>query len=104
MILSHYTDRTGLEGIAQSKAFWATNFLNVNDTSEYFFAWKKLLRHAIAATLSTIPDDLKLPNVDLDAHTATSIEQFRGVVNPTEGYGHLYMTSFGRGKTPDHEE
>jgi hypothetical protein len=59
MILSHYTDRNGLEGIAQSKAFWATNFLNVNDTTEYFFAWKRIIRHALGEMLSQLPDDLK---------------------------------------------
>jgi hypothetical protein len=29
----------GLLGIAQSKSLWATNFLNLKDTSEYFYAW-----------------------------------------------------------------
>ena len=104
MVLSHYTDRGGLEGIAQSKAFWATNFLSVNDTTEYFFAWKKIMRHALDAMLSKLPDSLKRPDFDLEAHTTASIEQFRTLVKPMEGYGHLYVTSFAQGQTPDHEE
>jgi hypothetical protein len=104
MILSHYTDRGGLEGIARSKAFWATNFLNVNDTTEYFFAWKQIIGHALDAMLSQLPVDLKRADIDLEAHTTASIEQFRSFVNPMEGYGHLYVTSFARGQTPDHEE
>jgi hypothetical protein len=45
-ILQHYTSRAGLEGIARSKVFWATDFFDVNDRSEMLYGYTEITKAA----------------------------------------------------------
>jgi hypothetical protein len=101
--LSHYTSLTGLEGIAKTGTLWATNFTELNDTSEYFYAWEILQRDAIDYIMARIPSDLKRPDANLDAVMSQTIVAFRNVLRSSSGYGRLYMSSFARAKTEDQE-
>src|ERR1051326_1881528 len=82
--LSHYTSLTGLEGIAKTGTLWATNFTELNDTSEYFYAWEILQRDAIDYIMARIPSDLKRPDADLDGyplgHQFHGAERYIGVL------------------------
>ena len=64
--LSHYTSRAGLEGIAETHSLWGTNFLDVNDSSEFLYAWQFLMQEAAQEALKQIPDDQKRPDYDLE--------------------------------------
>ena len=100
-VLSHYTSRAGFEGIIQSKTLWATNFLDLNDSTEFFYAWKILHREALEKALAKIPAENLLPNIDLDAHTETAIQQFKALFPPDRGL--MYVVSFATSSVPDHE-
>src|SRR3954453_801521 len=106
-MLSHYTTRDGLEGIAKSGSLWASNFLTVNDKSEFFYAWAELLKAGWRYALARVPEDLKRQDLDLEGaielQAANSIPMFRSMVQSTEGYGHLFITSFAQARTADHE-
>lgn len=101
--LSHYTNRSGLEGIAETHSLWGTNFLDVNDSSEFLYAWSLLLQDALRDVLNHIPDDQKRPDCNLDAETEHIASMLRGSIKGGEGYGHLYMTSFAQAATDDQE-
>jgi Protein of unknown function (DUF2971) len=101
-LLSHYTNRTGLEGIATSGTLWATNFLEVNDTSEYFYAWSAILRDAGAVALQQVPEDLK-QGMGLDSWTGEMLKQFRKAAAAMNPQGHMYVFSFARGSNEDHD-
>ena len=47
--LHHYTTFSGLKGIVQSNALWATHFLDLNDSREVF-----LLEDALTATVKKL--------------------------------------------------
>lgn len=66
-LLSHYTTRAGLEGIAQTKAFWATNFLRLNDNSEFFYGWQHIIHSAYKMVMSQIPDAKKQTGCDIES-------------------------------------
>lgn len=103
-LLSHYTSRSGLEGIAKSRALWATNFLDLKDSSEFFYAWLILQRDAINAVMKQIPDELKAPSYSVDDGAVRATTKFREHMrNDPQGYGHLYVTSFARGRTEDQD-
>ncbi|MBU2537721.1 MAG: DUF2971 domain-containing protein [Proteobacteria bacterium] len=104
-LLSHYTTRAGLEGIAKTRTFWATNFLEVNDTSEFFYGWQQLYQAAIEKVMGLIPNEKKLPGHNIETTCENVTNQFRQFFQSTDnGYGHLYVTSFARGKTEDHDK
>lgn len=100
-LLSHYTSESGLLGIAQSKALWATNFLNLNDTSEYFYAWGAIQKHALRNAFAAIPDDRKQPHFNVESHAAEANKKFRAHIQVMDGYGALYVTSFARPQNED---
>jgi hypothetical protein len=99
--LSHYTTRAGLEGMAASKAFWATNFLDVNDTSEFLYAWTIVMRDAAALALEKVPSEMKRPDYDMDEEARRLAITNLDMVGKGDGYGHLYMTSFARAANED---
>lgn len=101
-LLSHYTDRAGLEGIAASRSFWATNFLDVNDTSEFLFSFSLLVQDAVEQALAKIPTGLRRTDYDLAGEAKHQFAGYRDTLRKSDGYGHLYMTSFARGKNEDH--
>lgn len=102
--LSHYTSRDGLIGIANSGALWATNFLQLNDSSEYFYAYEALQRDAYDYAMQRIPEDLKLPGIDIKTQSRKLIEEYKKTVASSDGYGQLYVISFASGSTQDHDE
>ena len=104
MLLSHYTSRSGLEGIARTGTLWATNFLMVNDSSEYFYAWGEIQKAAFKYALARLPGDLIQPDVDVEEMTEVLLKQMRDQLASSDGYGHLYVTWFALAKTPEHEK
>jgi hypothetical protein len=93
-LLSHYTRLPGLEGIASSGTLWATNFLSVEDETELFYGWLIVQRAAFEYVRARFPADLCPEFVELSDDELMSL--FREELNVTQGYGHLFMTSFVR--------
>ena len=64
-------------------------------------------RRAGATHSPCVPEDLKRQDLDLEGaielQAANSIPMFRSMVQSTEGYGHLFITSFAQARTADHE-
>ncbi len=98
-LLSHYTTRAGLEGIARTKAFWATNFLDLNDRSEFFCSFGSLSDAAIKTVMGLIPDESKRKINDLETDSREAVKQLRQRLRLADGYGQLYVVSFARGRT-----
>ncbi|MGY4364066.1 hypothetical protein ACVW1A_000131 [Bradyrhizobium sp. LB1.3] len=101
--LAHYTSRQGLEGIATSKTLRATSFLQLNDSSEYFYAWEILQKEALKATIQKMPAGSISASVDLDSHAAKSTAQFRDLIASSGDRGLMYVVSFATSSTEDHE-
>lgn len=103
-MLSHYTSRDGLEGILKTEILWATNFLDLNDKSEFFYAWNALARHAVAYFFSKLPDDLKPEESRTEGILATINSGVRSLlVSEQTTAGHLYVTSFARASNEDQQ-
>ncbi len=47
-LLSHYTSEAGLIGVVRSQSLWATDFLSLNDATEFVFALRRLYDEALA--------------------------------------------------------
>jgi len=103
-LLSHYTSRQGLEGILSSQALWATNFLFVNDSSEFFYGWNALVEAAAQMTVDLIPAEKRGPELDPRAIVMKGEALMRQQCLSSDGYGELYVTSFARGATNDQDE
>jgi hypothetical protein len=103
-LLSHYTTRDGFEGIAKTKTFWATHFLSLNDTSEFFYAWRQLMEAAFEILIQRMPDEVKQKKYDISSFGENATNQTKALANSTDGYGHLYVASFAQGKTEDHNK
>lgn len=102
-LLSHYTSPKGLAGIAQSGVLWATRFLNLNDTKEYFYAWNLLLLGVRDTFLARIPEDRRPTAEAFDDMLLSVGTQFRDALTVRDGLGDLYITSFARSTTEDHQ-
>jgi hypothetical protein len=102
-LLSHYTTEAGLLGIAKSKNSWATNFLSLNDTSEYFYAWAAIQTHAVKKVIEKIPPQ-RNAGLDPDTYAAGVNKKFRAAVAAMDGYGALYVTAFARADKEDHSK
>ncbi|SDE12100.1 Protein of unknown function [Bradyrhizobium brasilense] len=102
-LLSHYTSRVGLEGIAKSKTWWATSFLQLNDASEYFYAWEIVQRKALRLTIEKLPAGVLPASFDLQSHAANATAQFRQLVASSGDGGLMYVASFATASTEDHE-
>src|SRR5215218_9940433 len=103
-LLSHYTSEAGLLGIARSKNLRATNFLSLNDTTEYFFAWAAIQRHALGQVYEFLPPDRRHPSFNAHSYAPGVNTKFRATVAGMDGYGALYVTSFARSQNDDHEK
>jgi hypothetical protein len=101
MILSHYTTRAGLEGTLRSLELWATNFLQLKDTSEYFYAWSNLNREAMRLVMAALPEGLKKPEFDLEATVTAANDALRNFGKQADPYGLLYVFSFAEGRDDD---
>jgi hypothetical protein len=101
MLLHHYTNSQGLLGIANSKSFWATNFLQMNDGEEFFYAWDKIQQYAYDYVRTRIPADLMRPEVHLEQSKEKFLKQARAhlLSQMVHGYEQLYVTSFAEPRT-----
>jgi hypothetical protein len=107
MKLSHYTSYGGLVGIVRSQSLWATEFLGVNDTTEFVYGLSAIWNEALAQALPKIPADLLNPSKGLD-HLRSLVPDYvatlKKQVEESDGYGSLYVTSFARARGDDENE
>jgi hypothetical protein len=102
-LLSHYTDRRGLAGILSSGTLRATNFLDLNDTSEFFYAWNEINKASIRRYFELLPERIRNPKGDPDGIAANSLNKFRTHVRENKDVANIFVTSFARGAKPDHD-
>lgn len=107
MLLSHYTGRVGLEGIARSKSLWATRFTELNDKREMEYGFVALMSRAFRAALDEVNERLTLQErrpVDYADAEKKIAEGFRAMFEGDCGHEPLYVFSFATGKTEDHNK
>jgi len=107
-LLSHYTGRAGLEGIAQSKTLWAFSFLDLNDRSELEYGYVELVKRGLRDAHAEASKLLKPEErVDFDPEQAAPkiAAAFRAgyQAGPRESE-HLFVTSFARARDSDEED
>ncbi|MFQ6758642.1 hypothetical protein MWR57_08515 [Desulfovibrionaceae bacterium CB1MN] len=78
--------------------------MSLNDTSEFFYGWHQLIKTALEMAMGLIPDEKKPAGYDIGTLIENATSQFKESFHSTDGYGHLYVTSFARAKTEDHNE
>jgi hypothetical protein len=106
-LLSHYTSEQGLVSIIRSQTLWATEFLSVNDKTEYLYALSAIYEAAYRGMLGRVPEDLRDPTKsenDIPKLISELRENIRNFVSGTDGYGSLYVTSFACGKNEDEND
>jgi hypothetical protein len=105
-MLSHYTGRAGLEGIARTKTLWATNFLQLNDKTEIEYGLVELTKLSLRMAWAEIEGHLRADDYrgDIDYDQAGNLvaQQFRKSISETPGES-LYVFSFAKAKT-EHQE
>jgi hypothetical protein len=107
-LLSHYTSRAGLEGIARTKSLWAGNFFQMNDKVELIYGLREVTLRALRAAFvemrkHEIPGHPIGDVIDkdfLDLLTAHYVQTFRNT-NVNE---HLHIFSFARATTQHQED
>jgi hypothetical protein len=106
MLLSHYTSRAGLEGIAKSKCIRATKFSQLNDRREIEYGYIEFIRRALLGVFAEL--DKLMPRragvkLDLADGERQLVEQFRQSFEGQNASEPLYVASFAKGKTEDHD-
>jgi hypothetical protein len=104
--LSHYTSLGGLEGIAQSKSLWATDFLDLNDKTEMLFGHVELAKSALSEAHAECKRLMKSGEggvLDLDATGEIILDFHRQSFARNSLLEHLYVTSFARARNADQE-
>lgn len=79
-MLSHYTSERGFIGIVRSQGLRATDFLSLNDQSEYVYAFQAIHRAALDLIIEKIPTDLRDPAKSDDflrTHPATIADELK---------------------------
>src|SRR5882757_5455176 len=107
MLLSHYTSRAGLEGIAKSKCIRETKFSQLNDRREIEYGYVEFIRRALLGVFAELDKVMpRKPGAILDLSDAERglIEQFRNSFEGEKGSEPLYVASFAKGKTADHDD
>jgi Protein of unknown function (DUF2971) len=106
-LLSHYTSRAGLEGIAHSKTLWATDFQELNDKTELIYGYTELMKLALRSALAEIDKQLVSEHprqaLEFDAVGKQLAEDYRKSFEGETGSERLYITSFASARTADHE-
>lgn len=97
-VLSHYTSMAGLEGIAKSGSLWASNFLSLNDTTEFLFAFTDIMKEALRALVADVPFT---PVASVERAMSGIESTFRKAFEAQDVYEQLYVTSFAMGKNED---
>lgn len=106
-LLSHYTSEPGLVAIVRSQTLWATEFLSLNDRTEFVYAMSAISEAAYGQLLSRLPDDLRDPTkneADITKIVSGLMSQLRTQATHEGGYGSLYVTSFACGRNEDENE
>jgi hypothetical protein len=107
MLLSHYTKRGGLEGMARSRTLWATKFTEVNDKTEMEYGHVEMNKRGLKAALAEIDKHLipGHPRAELDYDSAGKLiaEQFRKSFEGLTGSEPLYVFSFAEARNEDQE-
>lgn len=103
-MLSHYTSERGFIGIVRSQSLRATEFLSLNDQSEYIHAFREIQSAALDVVIEKIPAELRdSTKGDSFFRTlpATLGDELKTQVRAGDGYGSLYICSFARGRNDD---
>jgi hypothetical protein len=96
-ILSHYTNAQGLVGIARTQSLWATEFISLNDKTEFTYALCKISKTALSLALECLPFDvvnLAMGKGVLDNIDDKITEEIRNHASSKNGYESLFVTSF----------
>ncbi len=108
MLLSHYTSRKGLEGIARDKSIWATKFSELNDKREVEYGHIEITKRSIAATFAKLDTVFKRLNpgkpIDYAEAERRLLAHFRETFVGPKASEPLYFTSFAIAKTEDQEK
>ena len=94
VVLSHYTDIGGLEGIAKNQSIRATDFMSLNDPSEYMYAYSAIANAAVAVCVSSMPPELPIDKIKL---FQLAPQEFKPEIQRTLSKVAIYVTSFGLG-------
>jgi len=105
--LSHYTSRAGLEGIARSKSIRATKFSQLNDKREIEYGYVEFYRRGFLSMFDEF--DKIMPRrpgstIPIDDAVQGFKEVFWKQFEGDTGSEPLYMASFARGRTKDHDD
>jgi len=106
-VLSHYASERGLIGIVRSQALFATNFLDLNDSSEFFYALRIIVEESVQKALQLIPEEIRGPlreDFDLEKSMEEYLQQIRANIADSDGYDSLYVTSFAVGRSDDENQ
>ena|ERR1035437_4900895 len=79
-LLSHYTSRVGLEGIARSKSIRATKFSQLNDKREIEYGYVEFIRRALLGVFGELDKIMSRKagvTLDLADGERRLVEQFR---------------------------
>lgn len=106
-LLSHYTSRAGLEGIAKSKCIRATLFSQLNDKREIEYGYVEFFRRGFLGMFDEFDKVMpRLPGAKIPIEEAEKgfkevfWKQFEG----EKASEPLYVASFAQGKTRDHDD
>lgn len=106
-LLSHYTSRAGLEGIATSKCIRATKFSQLNDRREVEYGYAEFVKRALLGVFAELDKIMpRKPGVTLDLSDGERrlVEHFRSSFEGEKGSEPIYVASFAKGKTEDHDK
>ena len=105
-LLSHYTTRAGLKGIARGKTLWATRFSDLNDKTEMEYGFVELtisaLRTAMGET-EKLMQPYERRALDYEEAAAKLVAYFRSSFEGERSSEPLYVFSFAKGQTAEQE-
>ncbi|MCP3053759.1 DUF2971 domain-containing protein [Aurantimonas marianensis] len=105
--LSHYTSETGLIGILRENSLRSTEYLSLNDTSEFGYAANNILLDAIEWVFAHIgPQSFRENSYTAikNGFLSEYISYLKKHSAETRGYGSLYITSFAKGRNEEEND
>lgn len=105
-MLSHYTSERSLISIARSQSLWATDFLSLNDDSEFVYAFSAIHAVSLGLVMEKLPADLRDGSKDtalIQSLPDRVVAELKAQTRTGDGYGALYVCSFARGRNDDEE-
>lgn len=100
-ILSHYTSKVGLDGIARSGCLWAGEFLRMNDKSEFTYATNAIFKTAMESVIDSASANTFRPGSKEEIYPQFAnmyLDGIKKLIDDHGGFGGLYITSFARGR------